>query len=260
MCGGIDDSAGVSYEKTETCVPATALTVRKTSASNDDETTRIPHASMVELLQLVVAHSPPATVAVEEYTTDPNSSPVTVTDAPPDRGVFDGSSIDTTGELKLSMLSLVAATLATVTTLSVTAIVSTFVCISTDVLDVHAVLPLPPSSLLRPATAVAVASKLPNDSPLTVTRISADHARLRTSAPDTTGLSKLSTLAAVPITAATVTSIALPLVEGARHITDVLDDHDAVLHATADTDAVAVSEEWPKLSPLTVTVPSVLRG
>lgn len=123
--GSTKELSGASKDSWEPAVPTIAATVTTTPKLHTDSTSDVMHETDDVLLQLAVAHTPPATATVELYNTEPNSSPVTVTDAPPERGVFGGSSAEIAGALNVSTPSLVATMPAAVTTISLAATDST---------------------------------------------------------------------------------------------------------------------------------------
>lgn len=195
-------------------------------------------------------HIAASDVVVAVKSKEPKLNPVTVTDAPPERGML-RITFDNTGASKDSPSSIVPATAPTVTKLLSKFTLGTLGAAHATLVDDdhdavrHAAKWIPDD---------CVKSSAPKFSPTTVTEAPPDNSRFNC-ACEIAGESKLNVLNCVPMVAPTVTctDASVEITSPQRHITVVPDAHAAVAHPTELRAIVEVNSCVPKLRPVTVT-------
>ena len=204
---------------------------------------------MLEVHVVVKQESAPnATLSVGS--TIPKLSPVTVTEVPPDCGVFSVVTTDKTAESNEKTGRPVPATPPTLTADSPNIVLIELLPHTTVVADVHDDVPHAAVSTVL----VADNSQAPKLSPETVKELPPLEALLRPMS-EATAASKLYPTTCVPTTPPTLTLDVCAAAVAAldTHPKLVADVHVDVKHTSSDSDTLALVSHTPKLSPATVT-------
>jgi len=244
--------SGASKLKARSLVPVAEWTVIvKVSSCASNGLDR--HITEVPVVHVAVLHDARAVTVDAVRSTPPKFRPSTVTEEPPEDGVFTGTKL-ATGPSKLIWKSAVPTSKATVTVgLSLLPPPVLIKQVST-VLDCHAIV----WQNASPSRDEWVKSNSRKASPIKETDIPPDVGRLRSAeTEDKTGASKVYASACwVPANAPTVMAVAARLAareSAQRQVADVPEVHELDLHTALASMEVAVRSASPKSIPCTVT-------